>query len=401
MRKAAYSEDWESALAGLDPHCDSVQALQALRKRLSPGAASGAAELFHLRRRAAGRLPRAGELLVTAKGLEQATPYPVAALRARTIADGAPGARVLDATVGVGGDALALAEVVSVVGADIDPLHARYAAVNLERSGFNAHVVVASAQRPAVHADVLVLDPDRRSGGRRSLDPRQWSPTLRECLDLLGRFRSACIKLAPALDVDDVLKSVPDATSSAWQWTSLGGELVEVALWAGELARERPGRLAVALAPDGTEHAFAGNLDEIRTIPCMSTDAARITPWIHEPDPALVRSGLLGRYALEHELAPLGPGLAFLGGERRVDAPLVRASRVVGSSSADRKRVRALLREHDVGPVTVKKRGHPRSSEELAREFRGSGSRTGRLLVARLERGHRVYLVEPSSGDRA
>ena len=54
-----------------------------------------------------------------------------------------------------------------------------------------------------------------------------------------------------------------------------------------------------------------------------------------------------------------------------------------------------MLGKHGIGPVRVKKRGHPDPPSVLERRFRGPGSRRGRLVVARLERGHHAYLVDP------
>jgi hypothetical protein len=93
-------------------------------------------------------------------------------------------------------------------------------------------------------------------------------------------------------------------------------------------------------------------------------------------------------------MAPLGPGIAYLGGPQPTRSPLVRCRRVLGTAPADPRQVRALLEAHDVGPVTVMKRGHPDPTEVLAQRFRGRGSRRGLLAVTRLERGHLALLLE-------
>ena len=119
--------------------------------------------------------------------------------------------------------------------------------------------------------------------------------------------------------------------------------------------------------------------------------------WLSLPDPALVRSGLLGLLALRLGLAPIGPRLAWLGGRERPDSPLLRTWRVVDQSSADPKRVRAMLRRHEIGPVRVLKRGHPDRPEVLERKFRGTGPRRGLVAVARLAQGHAALLLEESA----
>ena len=322
----------------------------------------------------------------------------VAELRARDIPQGL-GAVVLDATCGIGIDALAIAASgARVVAADLDAFHARCAAANFEHSGLEACVLVADAARPAVRADVLVLDPDRRHGGRRTLDPERWSPPLSRALELARGVRGASLKLAPALDVARVALG---RGAWRWRWVSAGRELVEVSLLAGELARAEPGtdapREVVALA-SGAEVRFEARPELVEPWPAAALDGLA---WLAEPDPALIRSGLLGALARQEGLRPLDAKIAYLGGERRPSSPLLVPWRVIESSPLDRKRVRAMLDRHDVGPIEVHKRGQSEPAEELARRLAGRGSRRGVLFVARLDAGHRAFLVERPTADES
>ena len=52
--------------------------------------------------------------------------------------------------------------------------------------------------------------------------------------------------------------------------------------------------------------------------------------------------------ARRSNLAPIGPGIAWLGGRERPDSPLLRVWKVLDRTSADPKRVRTMLRDHDV-----------------------------------------------------
>jgi hypothetical protein len=113
-----------------------------------------------------------------------------------------------------------------------------------------------------------------------------------------------------------------------------------------------------------------------------------------EPDVAVLQADLLGAFARRHGARALHADIGYLGADAPIESPFARSYRVLGVTSADAKQVRALLREHDVGPVTVKKRGHPTPADALAKQFAGSGSRHGLVIVARLARGHVAYLVE-------
>ena len=391
-----FGTEVERALGAIPRNASALEVALFLRSELDePELARRAAELHELRARAKRRLGDDRLGFLTRKGVEQASALPVARSRARRIASRAGAGIVLDATCGVGSDALALLDAgLACVAADRDWTALRCARANLVRAGHAGRVVLADALRPAVRAEWLVADPDRRAGGARSRDPERASPPLGRLLAVARRFRGACVKLPPAFDPGPLEGELEGAS---WQWVSSGGELAEVALWLGELAGPAR-REALALGPRGEESRLSGPL---ATVAPLEPDAARRVAWLAEPDPAVIRSGLVGRLAADVGMAPLAPGIAYLGGDARPSSPLLRAWRVLGTAPLDRRRVRELLRQHDVGPLTVKKRGHPDPAAALERRLRGPGSRRGLLAVTRLERGHLALLLAagPRVGD--
>lgn len=385
------------ALDDLDPRLSGLALVEELRRRVPPEEARAAAELCELRRSALDRLADAPRLLLTRKGLEQASDRRVAAARAARLARLAPGRLVLDATAGVGSDALALlARGVRVLAADRDPCAARCAAANLRALG--CAVLRADALRPPLlrtEDALLLIDPDRRAGRARGEGragaPHEWEPPLAACLALERTFAGACLKLPPAFDPGR-LDLAPGRPLLA-QWVSLAGELKEVALWTGVLAGDGAGRReALALDRAGAEARLAG---EPLDCAALEDAEARAAPFIADPDPALVRSGLLGLLAQELGAHPLHPLSAYLGSEKPLVSPFLRSFRVLDAAPLDPRRVRRMLGLHDVGPVTVKKRGHPDPADKLARRLRGPGRQPGVLLLARLERSHHAFLVAP------
>jgi hypothetical protein len=334
---------------------------------------------------------------LTEIGLQQASGELVAGARARRVVELAPNATVLDATCGIGADSCALSLAgVQVVSADLDPEKIWFARANLEHHGQRAEVLQADATAPAVRADALLLDPDRRATGRRDLNPSRWSPTLAHALETSSRFAGACLKLAPALDAELLLEAeqayLPASLPRRREWLSRAGELVELCLWTGALAGPEPSeRQATRLDVDGGMHTLQASPASVSPLTLEEIKQIR---WLADPDPAVIRSGLLGNLATSQDLAPLAPRIAYLGGASQPHSPFLRVWRVLGSVALDPRRVRALLAKHDVGPVQVRKRGHPDSPEVLERRFRGRGSRRGELVVARLEHGHRAFLVE-------
>ena len=251
-----------------------------------------------------------------------------------------------------------------------------------------------------MRAEWLVLDPDRRpdADGRRRKDPEAWSPRWSVCAERAGEARGACLKLPPAVEPALLDSALAPRVPRSWQWVSLRRELKEVTLWTGELATERRGagtaeeREVVAIARDGSVATWAAAPAEVTA---LDGAAARAVPWIAEPDPTIVRAGLVGALAAEVGLRPLAQEIAFLGGAPHRASPFLSSFEVLGATPLDRRRVRALLARHDVGPLTVKKRGHSSTAEDLAKKFRGKGVRRGVLIVARLADGHHAYLVRP------
>jgi len=379
---------------------DPLRAAAWLRKRL-PAERAPTAELSALRLRARGRFCNAESCYLTRKGLQQATRTAVARARARHVAaHTARGATVFDATCGVGGDSSALAEHgLRVVSADRELEPARCCLANLARLDVRPWVVVTDATRAAVDAPYWILDPDRRPAGSRREGPDRWAPNLRQCIDLLRRARGACLKLPPGMDPLRLGAALAEAGCSHpvhWQWVSHRRELCELALWFGEWVGEhaREGGFREALALDLAEWPETRLWGPGESVPALEHEAAARVAWMAEPDAAVIRSGLVGRLARSEGLAPLGPRLAYLGGDRRPSSVLLSAWRVIETCRADPRRVRQMLARHGVGPLTVMKRGHPDDAETLAGRFAGPGDRPGLLAVARTSAGHLALLLE-------
>jgi hypothetical protein len=385
------------ALAELTPDLPLLGVHGRLRRALGDELGRQAAELYELRKRAVRKLGSESVPFLTRKGLEQATAPTLAANRARRMASRA--SQIWDATSGIGLDSLALARLgVLAVASDLDPHTAACAQANLRAAGFGAPVIRADAGRaPFRHSgkrpDGVLIDPDRRVSGARSLDPERWSPSLSSALAVAGQLGAGCLKLAPALD-PALTDAVPNCRA---EWTSLGGALAEVSLWLGAWATGPAGRAALLLGRDGSAQRLHG---QPRSVQPLSPDEAPQAAWLAEPDPAVIRSGLLGALAIALRMQPLGPQLAYLGGPEAPPGPFLRAWKVLGTSPLDRKKVRRMLAEHGIGPLHVRKRGHPDTAEALAKRFAGPGEALGHLAVARLERGHLALLLEPGDGHR-
>jgi hypothetical protein len=107
--------------------------------------------------------------------------------------------------------------------------------------------------------------------------------------------------------------------------------------------------------------------------------------WLHEPDPAVIRSGLVSLVAAELGATLVDPTIAYLtSGADAGASPWVTSYRVDEVLPFNLKRLRALLRSRGVGRVVVKKRGSPIEPETLARRLRGPGAGTATVVVTRV-----------------
>ena len=178
-----------------------------------------------MRRKAAAKFADPSEWLFADEALQQATAEPVAAHRARRLA----GAAVHDATCSIGTELAALRNSAAyVVGSDIDPVRLAMAAHNVA----DVDLCRADALRPVTRDTVVLVDPSRRSGGRRRFDPRDYTPALDALLDVY-RSRDLVVKCAPGIDFDEVSRL---GFRGEIEVTSLAGSVREACLWSAGLA---------------------------------------------------------------------------------------------------------------------------------------------------------------------
>jgi hypothetical protein len=316
-----------------------------------------------LRRRAAAKFADPSGWLFTDEALQQATAEPVAAHRARRLA----GADVHDATCSIGTELAALRNSASsVVGSDIDPVRLAMARHNVA----DVDLCRADALRPITRDAVVLVDPARRSGGRRRFDPRDYTPALDGLLDAY-RGRELVVKVAPGIDFDELSRL---GFRGEIEVTSLAS-VREACLWSVGLAENGVTRRATML--DTGEGVTDADPDD-----CMVAPAGR---WIVDPDGAVVRAGLVRHYATRHGLWQLDPDIAYLSGDRLPDN--VRGFEVLEELNYSERRLRQALSARDVGAVEILVRGVGVDPDALRARLRLRGSQPVSVVIARIGSG--------------
>lgn len=333
----------------------------------------------HLRGLARAKLgDDAAGMFFTHDALQQATRGSVARLRAERLA--ASGATaVLDLGCGIGSDLVAFARAgLRVRGVERDPVRAAVAAANLRALGLDGQVVHGDAADVApTSEEVVFLDPARRDDRGRVFDPEAMSPPWSVVEEhLRGR---AVVKTMPGIPH----ALVPEGVEA--QWVSDGGALVEACLWGAGLALpDRAVRRATALPGP---HVLVGDGEP--------GDVGELGGWLHEPDDAVIRAGLVGALAEEVDGQLVDPRIAWVTTDVEVRHPLARSFRVVEELPYREKQLKAALVARDVGTLTVKKRGVDVVPEVLVKRLRLKGSQRATVVLTRVDDKAVALLVEP------
>jgi hypothetical protein len=172
------------------------------------------------------------------------------------------------------------------------------------------------------------------------------------------------------------------------EWVSVGGSIVEALLWGRGLSATWR---RATLVRDGV-HELTADAD-----PGLAPTGP-VRGWLHEPDPAVIRSGLVACVAAEFDATLVDPTIAYLTSDAPAASPWVSSYRVTDVLPFNLKKLKAHLRTRGVGRVVVKKRGSPIEPETLARQLRGPGSGSAVVVVTRVAGAPTVLVCDPLSG---
>ena len=285
--------------------------------------------------------------------LEQASGEGIAAYRAgRYHAVGEE--RVADLGCGIGGDSLALAAGLQVLGIDLDGLRLAMARANCEAYGRGERfqpVLADLREWLPVGVGALFFDPGRRrDDGRRIHSVAHYWPPLGTIQRWLPRVPHVGVKVSPGVAYDEL------PPGAEIEFISEKGTVKEAVLWFGDL-RTRAGRRATLL-PGG---------ETLTDEPTPEIPIGPPAAFLYEPDGAVIRAHLVEQLAARLGAAKVDRDIAYLTADSRVTTPLARVYALEDHLPFNLKKLRAYLRARNVGRVVVKKRGSPLEPEELIR----------------------------------
>ncbi|GAA2320086.1 methyltransferase [Streptomyces caniferus] len=383
---------------------DELAAATRLRRDHPAALVSAALSQAQLRQRAAAKFgAEAGRMYFTPNGVEQSTRAAVAAHRAARLA--ALGVRTLaDLCCGIGGDALALARAgIRVLAVDRDPLACAAARANAEGLGLAELIEVRCADVTEVDTagyDAVFVDPARRGkattkgaarGGRatggRIFDPEAYSPPLSWAVEAARTAPCAALKIAPGVPHE----ALPEDAET--EWISDGGDVKEAVVWFGAArdgaARPTPGGRRATLLPAGDSLLGAGLPDP---------EPGPVGDWLYEPDGAVIRAHLVADVARQIDGRLIDPTIAYLTADRLTETPYATAYAITDVLPFHVKKLKALLREREVGIAVIKKRGSAVEPEELRKKLKlGGGRKSCTIFLTRVDGAPTMLLGHPAA----
>jgi hypothetical protein len=361
--------------------------------------ARAALEIAILRKEGMRKFPFAERIYMTRPSLEQASNYLASMYRAMRYSGFD---RIMDLGCSIGGDTLSLATAAPTYGIDLDPLRLAMAQANLAALNLNDRVAFIQADLSSNFpislptGTALFFDPSRRTKERRIFSVNEYRPPLKVIQSWLPVCPALGVKISPGVRLEEIRSYDAEV-----EFISIRGELKEAVLWFG-LLKTAQWRATVLSG------AFAlSNLSDHGSIKTMVSSPGQAhqqglplsepLDFLYEPDPSILRSGLVHTLGEQLDAAQLDPDIAYLTSHKQIDTPFARVWKVESWHPFGVKRLRELLRKRGIRKVVVKKRGSPLRPETLIHalhlEKDTGSSLTERTLFLTHLRGQPIVVV--------
>ena len=364
---------------------DFLRHFQWLCRRYPPDLARAALETAILRLEAEAKFPFADRMYFTRESLEQASSWETFSYRSQRYA---PFDHIIDLGCSIGSDTIALTSIAPTVGIDLDPLRLAMAQTNLEAldlpkgaSFIRADLTTPLPLSPAPQSTALFFDPARRAAHKRAFSVSDYTPPLWIVKNWLADFPALGVKVSPGVKLDELANYDAEI-----EFISLRGSLKEAVLWFGPLKRNSR-RATVLPGP----HVLETDLPTSELV-TLKLPLSEPLAHLYEPDPAVLRAGLVYQLGEQLDAYQLDPDIAYLTTLEPKTTPFARGWRIEDWFPFGLKRLRACLRQRSVGRVTVKKRGSPLQPEALIHDLRLKGDQERVVFLTHL-RGEPIVIV--------
>ena len=339
------------------------------------------------------------------------------------------GAEVHDLCCGMGGDSFYLPASLQLTGVDLDENRLAMYRHNMQAFGKNAGTICADvrevarengAKMPAsagmTKTDYFTIDPARRAiEGENQRDLRNLTPTLEEVVEISRHYRGGMAKLPPGYPPAEI----PDGTEILY----LGGhsDCRECLVLFGELAKH-PDTVRAIIVGKAGETLAEWTRRRDRSLETLDNDLQEkldrndslegkdrtyrtatsrndlplggIGKYIAEPAPVLIRSHLFNAAALAHDPNAhlISEGIAYVSSDKPLPAPGFSCYEVLAYTEIATGAVRSMLKEHDIGKITLKLRGVKLDPDTEIKRLKPKGKNSAILFYTRA-RGEKIAIL--------
>lgn len=328
------------------------------------------AEQIELRKKAIRKFPELSDkdIIYEKKSFEQSSSEITAKFKHGLISGG----KIIDLTGGMGIDAFYLAENFKEYHyCDIDNLTCKIFGYNLGIIGNSGNIEIHNADSieklkefPGKYFDWIYVDPDRRAGGKRSVDLNYCSPDLPGNVDLFrAKSKKMMVKLSPAFDLTEAKRLFADL--SQYIVVSVENECKEVLLI---IDYEHPENdiLITAAVLNGDEVKLIKSYQ--KEIPGRNVSA--VMKYFFEPDPAIIKAGLTQSLAGQLKLSFVNNEVDFLTGETLQEDFSGRSFIIKTVLEFKPETVKKYLKENGIIKANIAKRAFPITVDEFRNKFK-------------------------------
>ena len=331
---------------------------------------------------------------------------------------------VNDLCCGMGGDSLFLPHSLKITGVDLDENRLAMYRYNMHALGKDVNTLCADVRSVDNSADYFTIDPARRAlEGENQRDLRNLTPTLEEVIEISKRYKGGMAKLPPGYPPAEI----PDGTEILY----LGGhsDCRECLVLFGALAKNPDAVRAVIIGKSGETLAkwsrgrdrSTETLDEdlqekldkndslegkdrtYRTATSKSDlPLGELDKYIAEPAPVLIRSHLFNAAALacDPNAHLISEGIAYVTSSMPLPAPGFACYEALAHAEIATGAVRAMLKEHNVGKITLKLRGVKLDPDAEIKRLKPKGKESATLFYTRAYGEKIAILAKKVTNDR-
>ena len=344
---------------------------------------------------------------------------------------------VHDLCCGMGGDSFFLPKELTAIGVDLDENRLAMYRYNssvmrgVSPEASNAHTILADVREVAKEndsknatlarpkADYFTIDPARRAiEGENQRDLRNLTPTFEEVIEISKHYKGGMAKIPPGYPICEIPQGTEilyiGSRTDCRECLVLFGELAqnpdhvravmvdktgnEIANWTFARDEKREARNESEQSQYDHNYELEGRDRVYRTSSSESDlPLGGISKFIAEPAPVLLRSHLFGVVALAHDETThlISPGIAYVTSEKPLPAPAFANYEILESSEISTGAVRAMLKSHDIGKLTLKLRGVKVDPDQEIKRLKPKGKNSATLFYTRLDGEKIAILANP------